>query len=1281
MSDILLFTASSTHTTHTSKLTTVTSTSDILWFSTPSSTHTSTSTTFTSTSDISWFSTPSSTHTSTSSTFTSTSDILWFSTPSSTHTSTSTTSTSMSDIPLLSTSSSTHTPTSSRDSTTMTATLTSSMLTLTTSFGSGTPTAMESTSNAIFHNPPSTLTTLRTSTTAQDKVPTLIRTITATSSEIAARTNTATISTTSSAGNTLSQVSSASTSFASSTSAQDTVMTSRSSESNTETMTAVTDATQGPKATSTVTSTITTVIVFMNNALSTASSTRTETALPSSSTFRAASARVPESTTASMTLPSYSLAALKQMSAAAAESLIQDEQDIAKKLMQHMQQVQATGKPEPAVSKAQTSDGSELTVVVLMPEAKEARRDGMNVAIDEASGSSVKVPQAVLHQLGSGLVALTTGPLSDSTAQLLASTSYETEGASTSLVAAPVSLSLFNASGIALTVELAEPILITLHGEADENVECVFWDRQKSSWSTEGVQRVEVSDSGPGSGSDVITCSTSHLSIFAAVHRGAKKYQRLADHILDCERGSFSPALGSNTSWWHQVPSGALWLSLVFCASAASLAAFMDAKPGQWDWMQEVLAASEASAVLQTSQDFEKQQHGSRRKRQLQDRVLTHCIRYLHAFRAGVDLDTLAVSMQLAQDQHGSNDDETPLRRAALQLAESVDLFGSATRAVCSFTGGNYFARALLLIPALHPCARLFTRSLFAPRCAHVAAFAAKLVGPMALNVFTLHLFGGHLRQPKQTGCEYQAALVMPLLAGFVSCLLGEAVASCMQALRRYNLPWHGEAAHEEYLRVRRWMDKTGVFWVLMSTYLVSSVATIAVFLASVPEEDGVVWLYGTLINVAFQMALLPLLMALVLASFSMCMQTCSEEKTSSSKHVQVKVHPADGRKHEDYKAAWPDRHGPEHPAAVQAAEGTPWQVAAGPLQNTSILVDYFAETQPSPSCRARPVLALSCWPGASDQGFYATRCSSTQTRFETTQQNVAPRPGTPRAFEATARIFPSGSHAVGVDVLTRPSTPMCPELKRLASGLKGCKWRSDTGSFSDLDLESLGEELGLHMHELAAIERPSGAKPGRRRRPESCDEVPAEDQDWNIACSAALDQLGELCAIRPPARQSPNANKGDEGLGPLGELLSMSTADAFGKTVSWSRRVESNLESIEESQDLWPQQPFHFHGDIVDDGAEGCGFVAIDPGSSMVSPDGLHAMFPDREGCYAAYADSRDVFERSAWAWARPPQVPDPFGTRSSIDSRASDEVADDPLLALSIRQEWKACCTSGSY
>jgi len=158
----------------------------------------------------------------------------------------------------------------------------------------------------------------------------------------------------------------------------------------------------------------------------------------------------------------------------------------------------------------------------------------------------------------------------------------------------------------------------------------------------------------------------------------------------------------------------------------------------------------------------------------------------------------------------------------------------------------------------------------------------------------------------------------------------------------------------------------------------------------------------------------------------------------------------------------------------------------------------------------------------------------------------------------------------------------------------------------------------------------------------------------------------------RPPARQTPCGSKPQEGFGPLGELLSMSTEDAFGKTMTWTKKVP--LGSIQEKDEDCFQQ-FHF-GNFFDD--EDCfdeepevDFRIALEGPAYAGQMG-ESEFPDRNEALSC-VDARDAFDRSSWAWTRPQQVPDPYGTSSSASSAEleSIEVHDEPMLAVSFQAD----------
>ena len=538
------------------------------------------------------------------------------------------------------------------------------------------------------------------------------------------------------------------------------------------------------------------------------------------------------------------------MSRIAAGALLQEEQTLARELLSRV----GESPEDPVVSSVMSADGSKMTVAVLKPS-----RSPDALQLSTGDTGNVSVPQAVLQQLGGGLVALTAGPLSAEMTKLLSAAGARESEHETDLAAMPLSLSLFDSSGNPLEKQLAEPIVLTLNGDDDGHVVCVFWDPKALKWSQEGVSLVSSDASGS------ISCQTTHLSIFAAMRSDLD-----IPGAFDCKTQTFAfsfALLGQNSSWWRQGPATALWAGLVLSLVAAALAASQDARSDLSSWSRELLLEQPDPTLHAEEKKGDARLQKPSSPEPTLERVMTYCFRCLQAFRVGVDVDTLGLSLFLAQDL--TDRDPTPLRRAALDLAEQRDLFASATRAVCSFTGAGLTARFLLLFPAMHPGTGLLASSLFYPRLSIVALFSAKLIGPMALNVFMLQALGVAFRSEEGASCEVREALVKPLCAAVMSCLLGQFVSIGLRRLQHFDWSKEAELPYEEWMRVHEWRRRVRMFWIASILYLSLSALCIAGFLSSVSQGDGTYWLYGALVNAIFQLMLLPLLNAFTLALLS----------------------------------------------------------------------------------------------------------------------------------------------------------------------------------------------------------------------------------------------------------------------------------------------------------------------------------------------------------------------------------------------------------------------------
>lgn len=963
---------------------------------------------------------------------------------------------------------------------------------------------------------------------------------------------------------------------------------------------------------------------------------------------------------------------MKQESAAAALSLLNDERATAARVIANAAKGISNG--ESRVSTVTTSDGSELTVTLL---TAQDGLDSFEVKVGNFS-SSVKIPKVVLEQLGGGIGAMTAGPLSQSTARLLAETaSMQT------MVAEPMSVSLFDENGSALTMHLAEPIEITLQGEANDSAVCVYWDREAGLWSSQGVERVfpEGSSAGPTS----IVCSTTHLSIFAAVQRDVFS---VVKHTLDCKAEIFSfsfvqlQSLGNNSSWWRQLPGTMLGGATLICMVAALIAVHMDCRYGKMQWVRETLSRTDSLACdtatpRQPTNMTCWPRHG----------ILMYCVQNQHALRAGADVQSLSLSMQTssAVTNMDASPSETPLQISAKKLAEELDLYSSASRAVVSFTGANWMMRVVLLFAALHPW-NAFRKSLFTPRIAEILLSVAKLVGPLAMNVFSLQHAEFLMVELSWLTCWQKQAILRPAMACAFSCMLGEVAIASFRYLRQYDHSSLGSNIKQ----VRRWRLRVKLFWTLLVTYLTGSLAILLAFLATLPEAAGLTWLYSALFNIALQMAVWPLLLALGLAS--LVKTSLQHSKGQHSKGADACMQEAgDGPKAAsitacdilDSKVETLDQ--PEQtevtgiPVVRPGSAWQAWPVSGyernGMFEAGCVLADYFALSKtaaPPDDSRSGQleIGQLDISPmnkssfGMSWTGIWAfgkTQGSGKESSSPTSSSEVS---GSCLSPTKEGLDFPGFE---GMGGLPRPGTPRCMEIAMRATGLGGCQWRSDESLDSDLP--------GMVYPSADTAKRPGNAVP----RPTTCRSVPQrrdrraqEKFGLGDVGHARLDVFGSTCRPtsssvanpgRPPARESPSASKGYEGLGALGfernihsEVLS--TTDAFGRTVNWSSRLEPTLQGITESgdEDPFPAQPFHFHGEELDEDQFSTNSLEAPFGGDALPDDNKFSetTFPSRERYIAA-----EQLDRSGWCWNRPQQVPDPFGS-SWGSSKSTNSTAD---------------------
>eukprot|EP00930_Biecheleria_cincta_P037370 TRINITY_DN25638_c0_g1_i1.p1 TRINITY_DN25638_c0_g1~~TRINITY_DN25638_c0_g1_i1.p1 ORF type:complete len:882 (+),score=158.18 TRINITY_DN25638_c0_g1_i1:88-2733(+) len=136
---------------------------------------------------------------------------------------------------------------------------------------------------------------------------------------------------------------------------------------------------------------------------------------------------------------------------------------------------------------------------------------------DDGFVVSASIPLSVLASLASeGSIAVAMGSMSKSTSAIM-------DAASGQDATRPVSITLYGPGGEKLEgLELDKPIVVTVRANTTKDDVCVFWNETLGGWSQEGLTRVvsNLSDlEGSANLSAPLECATTHLSIFAAVHR------------------------------------------------------------------------------------------------------------------------------------------------------------------------------------------------------------------------------------------------------------------------------------------------------------------------------------------------------------------------------------------------------------------------------------------------------------------------------------------------------------------------------------------------------------------------------------------------------------------------------------------------------------------------------------------------------------------------------------------------------------------------------------------
>ncbi|CAE7669627.1 unnamed protein product, partial [Symbiodinium sp. KB8] len=290
--------------------------------------------------------------------------------------------------------------------------------------------------------------------------------------------------------------------------------------------------------------------------------------------------------------------------------------------------------------------------------------------------------------------------------------------------------------------------------------------------------------------------------------------------------------------------------------------------------------------------------------------TVNRCITTIHAHKTGTSRDsidgvkklskTFSRSMSMTSAM-SSNEDKSPdmqrrrpsLREFGSSVITTVDsglksahstgllpyeeMKKHGTQAVESFLSSTWVKRILLLFPALHPWLETVRFSLFNSHAVRTALIITKLTSAAAVGAL---FFSSSSTTPDsdpdcQPPTDLLASMVQTATVGIISALLGDLVIFALFILQSRSAVDKNEWNPREKTKIlMKWRCKSFVFWSVWSCHAGFSIIYVLLFLANVSLQDAIKWLESCCVSLVQDLILVPLAVALILAtlaSFAIC--------------------------------------------------------------------------------------------------------------------------------------------------------------------------------------------------------------------------------------------------------------------------------------------------------------------------------------------------------------------------------------------------------------------------
>ncbi len=240
----------------------------------------------------------------------------------------------------------------------------------------------------------------------------------------------------------------------------------------------------------------------------------------------------------------------------------------------------------------------------------------------------------------------------------------------------------------------------------------------------------------------------------------------------------------------------------------------------------------------------------------------------------------LAISVSGLSSSVKANDLTEPLTEAATEVAAEVNLRGGASSALDAILAGNIFSKTCAIVPAVHPWVSVTYMSMFLSHTARLALVITKLTSSMAVAAVFYNATGGTMSNKSDPTCVPRvdpiAKLVQSFTVSIISTWASDCVVAALAGLASINFQRTLDDPDSiVFKKLMLWRLKTYAFWFFTIGYNIFCLYIVMVFLASVSEDDGMRWFTTSLFGLLEEFMIMPVFMALALASLCTVILCC----------------------------------------------------------------------------------------------------------------------------------------------------------------------------------------------------------------------------------------------------------------------------------------------------------------------------------------------------------------------------------------------------------------------